>query len=54
MQTFLVILFVIIALCLVIAASVSMLCGEVRGLKNEADEKEAEMLREIEKWRSGK
>lgn len=54
MQTFLIIVFVIFALCLVLVVSVKMLCGEVRGLKNEADEKEAELLRDIEKWSSGR
>lgn len=54
MQTFLIIVFVLFVLCGVLAVMMRMLCGEVRGLKNEADEKEAELLRDIEKWRSGR
>lgn len=53
MQTFLVILFVIVALGLVLAAAVSQLCGPVHAAKGEADAKDAELIRDIEQWRSG-
>jgi hypothetical protein len=54
LQAALIILFVIVALCLVIAVAMSLLCGEVRTLKDEADEKDAKLTREIDWWRSGR